>query len=43
MKRWMLALARTVWSLHGCAADESDSGEWTGEWTCSGNWRARAR
>ena len=43
MKQLLLALARTVWSLHGCAADESDSNLWTCEWTCSGIWRARAR
>jgi hypothetical protein len=43
MKHFLLALAQTVWSLQGCATEQSDSSEWTGEWTCSGNWRARAR
>ena len=43
MRHLLLALAQSVWSLHGCAGEDFDASDWIGEWTCSGNWRARAR
>ena len=43
MSTFLFALAQAVWSLHGCAEKVCHSSEGIGDWTCSGNWRARAR